>query len=313
MNQKSDSFTANEIFAQLFDEHIATVFARQLLFAKLFTAKEEPSINLEDESVTFSNGISFKIELLGTQLESDDTFIWAWSDENSIIFEKDSFTPPFKGKLLESALHIKEQGEKLGIMALCSPKVTLELSSIPLVPDEFNGDHIACLAAGLLNKVYWRDTRDEGIVYYLISSTPKEICGNFTVPHIINTLEQVTSYFATQNANMVLSFLEQQGFTGSWVEAPDLQNDDEFIEATGYVEGTSYFACRDNEQITASFDIDGALVELEAHGFEGEDQIEDAGITIDDFDIGDLMEQWESQRPNQNDGYDDDEFPPKIS
>lgn len=312
MNQKNSSFTANETFAELFDKHIATVFARQLLFAKLFTLKEEPSINLGDGNVTFSNGISFNIELLGTQLEADDTFVWAWSDENNIIFKNSTLKTPFEDKVIQSAQQIKEQGEKLGIMAFSAPKVTLELSTVPLIPDEFNGDHIACLAAGLLDKVYWRDTRDEGVVYYLITPTPEEISGQFTVPHIINTIEQVTSYFATQNAAMVLAFLEQQGFTGSWVETPDSQNDEEFIEATGYVEGTSYHASRGGEEITASFDIDGALVELEAHGFEGEDQIGNHGITIDDFDISDLMEQWESQRPDQDNEQGEDEFPPKI-
>lgn len=275
-------------FFSFFDQHIGTVFARQLAFADFLAVKEEPLIHLEKGQVEFSNGQTYDVELLGTQLE-DDTFLWVWSEENKNIFQNNDFQAPFPPNILKTALQLKQWGKKNHIDIFSHPQTVLELSAVPLVPDEFNGDHIACLAAGLQNKAYWRDTHDEGVIYYLISNTPEEVNTLFSAPHILETIEQITSYFETNNKIMVESFLQQQDFSIKWETQ---QNEDE-------EEVNICFALRGNEEITATFDEEGYLTEIEAHGFEGEEQYQE-------------LQENESDDWTEVNSFQDSEFPPKI-
>ena len=252
-------------------------------------------IDLKEGHVLFSNGQQYTIDILGTQLE-DNTFLWAWSEENDLVFQNEPFKAPFPKNLLQTALQLKQWGEQNNIDIFSHPKAVLELSAVPLVPDEFNSDHIACLAAGLHNKVYWRDTHDEGIVYYLIDDTPEEIRSPYTAPHILETIEQITSYFETDNKIMVESFLQQQGFTASWETKTNEEEE----------EVTICLARRGEEEITATFDENGFLTEIEAHGFEGENEYQEN--TEEDNDFSDFFDSW----GDDDSTFEDSEFPPKI-
>lgn len=299
----------NTAFSKLLDTHIGTVFARQLLFADFIKTKQEPSIDLEKGTVDFGNGIVCTIQLLGTQVDADNTWLWAWSEANSDLFHQSTFKAPFPEALLQDAKEIKAFGGSQEIDPLSHPKIVLELSSVPLVPDEFNGDHIACAAAGILNTAYWRDTRDEGVVYYLVKNPAPEIMGPYTVPHILNTIEQITSYFNTDDKVMVESFLTQQGYSIQWqdIMPSDQADHDEEEEEEGETEeGFRLTAHRGTEEITALFDLDGILTEIEAHGFEGEENYQETEENSNDLDADNLLGQW-------NDYADaDDEFPPRM-
>ena len=279
-------------FFTLFDQHIGTAFARQLLFSKLLHVKEEPTINLQEGHVLFSNGQQYAIDILGTQLE-DGTFLWAWAEENQHIFPNPAFKAPFPSQCLAAALQLKQWAEQNHAELLHHPKIVLELSAIPLVPDELNGDHIACLAAGLQNKAYWRDTHDEGVIYYLIQNTPDEANTPFTAPHILESIEQITSYFQADNKIMVESFLQQQGFTISWETKVNKEEK----------KPTLCQAHRGTEHISATFDDDGFLTEIEAHGFEGEGEYQEE----QDLDFENIFDSWD-----EDSEFEDSEFPPKI-
>lgn len=271
-------------FFTFFDQYIGAVFARQLLFAQHLQVKEEPVIDLALGKVTFSTGQVYNIELLGTHLE-DNTFLWAWSEENELIFKQADFSAPFPKERFESALQLKQWGDDHNVDVFSNPKIVLELSAVPLMPDEFNAEHIACLSAGLKNKAYWRDTHDEGTIYYLVTNTPEEVNTRFSAPHILETIEQVSSYFETDNQAMVESFLQQQGFSTQWIT--------EKVEDDADAQEVSFcLAMRGTEEIKATFDEEGALTEIEAHGFDGEE----------DYNAVDEDE----------DEFEDSEFPPKI-
>lgn len=271
-------------FFTFFDQYIGTVFARQLLFAQHLQVKEEPIIDLALGKVTFTTGQVYDIELLGTHLE-DNTFLWAWSEENELIFKQADFSAPFPKERFESALQLKQWGNEHDVDVFSHPKIVLELSAVPLIPDEFNAEHIACLAAGLKNKAYWRDTHDEGTLYYLVTNTPEEVNARFSAPHILETIEQVTSYFETDNQVMVESFLQQQGFSTQWIT--------EKVEDDADAQEVSFcLAMRGTEEIKATFDEEGALTEIEAHGFDGEE----------DYNAVD----------EEENEFEDSEFPPKI-
>lgn len=322
-------------FASLLDQHIGTVFARQLLWADYLQIKQEPNINLEQGCVTFDNGLSFEIQLLGTQLELDNTWLWGWADElNGAIFistneDGSDFHAPFPTALLQDARELKALGLTHNINELAHPKLVLELSSSPLVPDEFNGDHIACVAAGIFNTAYWRDTRDEGVVYYLIKNLPPELSQPCKVPHILGSIEQITSYFETDNKVMTEAFLTQQGFTINW-QAPDHKitssdntevddgSDEEDEDEHWNAKTTVLLARRGTEEITATFDSDDMLTEIEAHGFEGEENYtyDEDGYTEDEGSDNELssvggmdnvLSPWHSFKDDP-----DAEFPPKL-
>lgn len=271
-------------FAVLFDTHIGTVFARQLAFSKYLGSKNQARIDYEKGTSDFGDGRIFSIQLLGTQLDTEDAWVWAWADTSE----------NYPAKLLLKSQELKALGEAQHIDTLAHPKQVLELSTVMLMPDEFNGDHIASVAAGVFNTIYWREPTDEGMLFYIISTPPAELMGPYPVPTILDTLEQVCNYYSTDNKAMVNAFLTQQGFATQWSQTDD--------------GATALLGMRDTETIRASFDDDEVLEELEAHGFEGEDQYQQEA---QEEDASEDESAWLLPGLTQPPAP-DDEFPPRM-
>lgn len=264
----------NHTFHHYFDLHIGTVFARQLRLSRKLGKHVGPLLDIPNGTVTFWPKSVFNIQLLGTQLEKEQTWLWAWSDHN---------TPPYPQNILSDAQEIKALGHMHNIEQFAYDQVPLELSSVPLVPDEMNGDYIATIAAGLFNTAYWRYTHksskngDTAILFFLIKNPSADILTPCTAPEILNTIEEIAAYYETDDQVMVQSFLEQQGFTTHW--------DKNHLKAQ-----------RSTETIDATFGIDDHCIEeIEAHGFEGEEQYQDS----DDVD-----DNWFDEE--------EEEFPPPL-
>lgn len=259
-------------FKRYFDEHIGTVFARQMRFASFMGEQSSVQMDLEKGSVDFGDGRLYTVQLLGTQLENEDAWLWAWSDDNE---------PSFAQKALIDAQQIKKTGHEQNIEQFAHDKLILELSSVPLVPDEFNGEYIASIAAGMFNTVYWRSPfengKNAGMLYFLVKELPAEFFEPFTVPDIMNAIEDACSYYQMEDKTMTEYFLQQQGFTTQWKK--------NLLQAD-----------RGSENIVATFNKkDHSLEEIEAHGFEGEENYQDN----EDGDFDGWMEEEE-------------EFPPRM-
>ena len=269
-------------FGTLFDAHIGTVFARQLLFSKYLGPQDQPKLDLEKGTADFGAGRVFAIQLLGTQLDAEDAWLWAWAEQNET---------PFPPALLLDSQELKAKGVAEHIDTLEHPKLVLELSSVPLVPDEFNGDHIASVAAGIFNTAYWREPLDNGLLFYLVKGLPTELTGPYEVPYILETIEQVASYYSTDNEAMVEYFLKQQGFSVQWQDVQEDKTEDS-------EEGVTLLAHRGAEEITARFDAEYVLQEIEAHGFEGEENYQEQ-------EDQEAQDWWDAEDPDQ-------EFPPPL-
>lgn len=265
--------TEQSSFNHYFDKHIGTVFARQLRFSGFLGNTSSITLNLEKGTADFGAGRVYPIQLLGTQLEKEDAWLWAWSDDNE---------PAFPQSLLSDVQSIKKMGHQDNIEQFAHDKLTLELSDVPLIPDEFNGDYIASIIAGIFNTVYWRyafeNEKNAGTLYFLLKDLPAELLTPFTVPDILNAIEDACSYYQMEDQVMTESFLQEQGFVTHW-------------------DKNRLLADRGTENVVATFNKeDLCLEEIEAHGFEGE-------------------ENYQNESEEDMDGWfddEDEEFPPRM-
>ena len=100
----------------------------------------------------------FPIQLLGTQAEESNTWLWAWANEAS------NFPPD----LLTSANRLRQIGLEEGVMELAEPQ--LDLGS----PDDrpwFDGYYLAMAASGLCQAdCYYRAPYEGGALFVLLQA-----------------------------------------------------------------------------------------------------------------------------------------------
>jgi len=69
-------------FAEQFATHAATSFARQRTLAD-FLGEHHWQVDMDAGTVDFGAGRTYAIQLLGTESQGDDTWLWAWANEES--------------------------------------------------------------------------------------------------------------------------------------------------------------------------------------------------------------------------------------
>lgn len=140
----------------LFHEHAGMALDKQLALGD-FLGEHEWKLNIQAGTVTFTTGKllfkkkhSFKVQILGSESEVTNTWLWSWANESSEI------PSPF----LQSALEMKKMGEAEGVTAFTQPRVPLE---------SWTGHHLAMIASGLCQaNCYYRGPYEKGAVFVLI-------------------------------------------------------------------------------------------------------------------------------------------------
>lgn len=140
----------------MFHLHVAASFDKQLQLADLI-GKRDWSFNKEAGLLSFGEPFQWHVQILGTESEQANTWLWAWANKASNI-------PP---QLLEAGLAMKELGEEHRIAELTTPE--LRLGSV-------NGHILSLIASGVCNaNGYYRGPYPGGAAFFLIEdeSFPK--------------------------------------------------------------------------------------------------------------------------------------------
>src|SRR5687768_6419588 len=117
---------------ELFAQHVATGFARQLALGDLIGDRDW-QLDLGQGMVTFGSDLRFPIQLLGTESHDEGTWLWAWANTGSNL-------PP---QVLHLVGWLREYGQRNGV-----PELTE--ASFPL--DRADGHQLALLASGLTGR-----------------------------------------------------------------------------------------------------------------------------------------------------------------
>lgn len=181
-------------FKELLSQHVGLAFARQLALADLLENQQSFNVDIRQGVCTFGNDLRFPIQILGSEAEDSDTWLWAWANEASNL-------PP---ALLHSCNSLKELGAKHGIRELTERQFPLEVT---------NGHTLSMIASGVDgNCCYYRGPFPGGALFVLLKNVPAELLRPIRCERVITVLGEAISNFEVDHRLMAESFLKSQGF-----------------------------------------------------------------------------------------------------
>ncbi|HEY3354790.1 MAG TPA: hypothetical protein VGQ83_16165 [Polyangia bacterium] len=144
-----------ERFAELFLDHVATGWDRQMLLSELLD-EHEWKLDLESGRIAFSSGgtlcrkeWTFAVEVLGTESDTSETWRWSWANPGGI-----------PDQLTLASRRLQALGTEQGIPELAEPVLAL---------CDVTGHELALCATSLLGAdAYYRGPHGGGAVYVLI-------------------------------------------------------------------------------------------------------------------------------------------------
>ena len=133
----------------LFSRHAAASFDKQCYLASLIDS-EPWHFDLASGLLSFGDKYHWHAQLLGTEADDSQTWLWAWANTGSNI-------PP---TLLQCALQMKELGDQRLIEDLTTPQLPL---------DEIDGHVLSMIASGVCQaNAYYRGPYEGGAAFLLI-------------------------------------------------------------------------------------------------------------------------------------------------
>ena len=115
-----------------FDKHVASTYDKQHHLAEL--VGDRPwSLDMDQGVIRFGDDIQWRAELLGTESELTETWLWSWANEASQI-------PP---AMTRGALALRDYGERNDVAEFAEPE-------LPLEKGDLDGHTLAIIATGAL-------------------------------------------------------------------------------------------------------------------------------------------------------------------
>ncbi|MGF1503843.1 MAG: hypothetical protein GYB64_09905 [Chloroflexi bacterium] len=137
---------------RLFHEHIGLAYDKQVYLADSIGSQHRWQFDLVPGTVTFNGQLTFAVQLLGTQSDEHNTWLWAWANDASGLPDR----------LLRAARDLKAYGEQHDIAEL----TTAELP----ISEMINGLRLAAVASGLCAaKCFYRGEYDGGALFLLVT------------------------------------------------------------------------------------------------------------------------------------------------
>jgi hypothetical protein len=203
-------------FEQLFLQNVAASYDKQMALSDLI-GDSNWQFDMDSQTLSFGSKFRFKIQVLGTESNSSNTWLWGWANEASGI-------PP-------SMLKASEELRALGVQEQVSE---LTQAEIPLT-DQVNGHTLSMIASGVCKgQAYYRGPYDGGALFMLIRDENYPQQNVLPVIHISTLFPQLISNMEIGNHRQ--AFLPYVQFYGAKVnETGDLItaqfNDNNRIEA----------------------------------------------------------------------------------
>lgn len=174
--------------------HLPFAFDRQLLLADLIG--DLPwACDLQTGILSFGDRYHWKAEVLGTESEESNTWLWAWANEESNI----------PAQQQTASLKLKALGEEHGIAELTEPIVPL---------NHADGHAFASVAVGEgLGKAYYRGPYEGGAAVLLITDDELQLQVNDPLQRILTVFPQAISAMEIADHREALQgYLEHYGF-----------------------------------------------------------------------------------------------------
>jgi uncharacterized protein DUF6882 len=208
--------------------HVAASFDKQRHLAE-FVGELNWHFDVTSGLLSFGEQCRWQVQILGTEADDSQTWLWAWANEESGI----------PTGLLGSALVLRMLGEAQGIPELAEPEVLLS---------EVNGHILAMIGSGVCRAdAYYRCPYDGGAAFVLIKDENFPRCTEPPLAHIASVFPQAIASLDIPDHKLALTgYLEYYGLAFEEVE-------------------TQVVVKEESEPVlTASFDELNRLTKLEA-------------------------------------------------
>jgi hypothetical protein len=180
---------------RLYLRHAASSFDKQLHLSQVVGSCEW-QLDLGSGQLSFGNQYHWQAQVLGTEAEESNTWLWAWANQASQI-------PP---QVLGAALTLRLLGEHRQIPALTEPQVLL---------DDFDGHFLAMIGSGICRaSAYYRAPYEGGAAYLLIKDDAFPLCSDAPVARIASVFPQAISSLEIPDHKVAfIGYLEFYGLT----------------------------------------------------------------------------------------------------
>jgi hypothetical protein len=203
-------------FSSLFCRHAAASFDKQLHFATL-VGELNWHLDLASGLLTFADKYHWPAQILGTEAEDSQTWLWSWANEASQI----------PTRLQGAALMLRMLGQHHGIPELAEPQLPL---------DVVNGHTLSMIASGVCRAdAYYRCPYDGGAAFVLIKDENFPRCTEPPLRRLTSVLPQAISSLDIPNHRLALTgYLEYYGlpFQQEGTEVVVRENGEAMLTAT---------------------------------------------------------------------------------
>jgi hypothetical protein len=184
-------------FSQLFATVAGSAMARQMAFAD-FLGDRNWSVTLDEGQVHFGDDLVYPLQLIGTEAQHNDTWLWAWANPSAIPLP-----------LLEAAEQLRQYGEQHHLPELTERSCGLDVA---------DGHRLSMVASGLVRKTcYYRGPYEGGSLFFLVLGLPIELFARVTAERACTVISQLIETFEVDHRLLAESFLQDQGFALSAV------------------------------------------------------------------------------------------------
>lgn len=176
----------NPKLSSTFDRHAAATFDKQL-FLNDIVGELDWEFSMDTGVLGFGGTHRWHAQVLGTQSEQSDTWMWGWANEESTIPDN----------LLACANSLRKLGDDKGIS---------EMTEARLPADELDGHFWAILATGLYKaNAYYRGPYEGGAIYLLIKDTQYVQQVDNPLVRLATVFPQAISTYAISNHKHALT------------------------------------------------------------------------------------------------------------
>ena len=213
---------------RMFEVHAAYSLDKQLALADLLKGSKGWRFDMESGTITFGEQTAFPAQILGTESQSDGTWLWSWANIQSGIPEK----------LLKSAQQLRAFGQQHEV-----PDLTKE--ELPLA--EVKGEFLAMIASGVCKSDgFYRGAYPGGAIYLLLQLPEHQKKAGDSAQRAASVFTEVITRYSLNHRNAFLNYLHFKEYR---------------VNNSGCdIVGTSLRG----EQIAATFDRDGKLARIKA-------------------------------------------------
>lgn len=183
-------------YQSLITTHAGSAYKRQLDFGDLL-GQHSWEVNLDLGVASFGDGLSFPLQVIGTESESSQTWLWGWANHASGI----------PGPLLKVSDQLRDLGERESIPELGTEEIPL-------------GGNVSGFVYGLLataignQSAHYRGAYPGGALFFTVDQVPFPEISDPT-KYLMRCLETMTGIMSLIDLDAKAAckaFLTQEGF-----------------------------------------------------------------------------------------------------